>query len=334
MKTPRNIACCIAAFLALPVLEAFAGPAAFSVELISTFDYPGDIVSTQPQKISDSRLVVGVAIDPNLVAAGFVRFKNGTFSDLLVDPSDTGNTTQGRGINSSYLVCGDYLDANTGSFHGFFLKGAGFHNFDVPGSTTTILLGLNNAGDFAGSDIPASGVQSGFVSIGGVITEFTVPGSTATLAYQINSSNQAAGYYIDASGITHGYYRDSDGSLVFPIDPAGSTGTIVFGNNDSNTIVGRYPDASGITHGFVFIPPSTYITYDFPGSTFTSLNGINKAGLIVGRYLDASGIEHGILARLNPGASNQPNTGAIPQRQPAAGPVTSQPATRVVEPAL
>jgi hypothetical protein len=334
MKTPRNIVCCIAAFLALPVLEAFAGPAEFSIELLNTFDYPGDIVSTQPQKISDSRLIVGIALDPNLVAAGFVRFKNGTFSDLLVDPSDTGNTTQGRGINSSYLVCGDYLEASTGNFHGFFLKGAGFHNFDVPGSTTTILLGINDAGDFAGSDTPASGVQSGFVSLGGVITEFTVPGATATLAYQINSSNQAAGYYIDAAGITHGYYRDSDGSLVFPIDPAGSVGTIVFGNNDSNYIVGRYPDASGITHGFVFIPPSTYITYDFPGSTFTSLNGINRAGLIVGCYLDSTGIEHGIQARLNPGTSNQPTTGAIPQRHPAAGPVTSQPATRVVEPAL
>jgi hypothetical protein len=331
MKTPRNIVCCIAAFLALPVLEAFAGPADFSVELINTFDYPGDVVSTQPQKISDSSAVVGVFVDSAGVRRGFVRFENGHLSGPLVDPNDTGNTTEGRGINSRQMVCGDYLDGSTGTFHGFFMRGAGFHNFDIPGSTTTILLGLNDAGDFCGSDTPSSGVQSGFVSIGGVITEFTVPDATVTLAYQINSSNQAAGYYADSAGITHGFYRDSDGSVVFPIDPAGSIGTIVFGNNDSNYIVGRYPDTAGLTHGFVFIPPSTYITYDFPGSTFTSLNGINRAGLMVGRYLDSTGIEHGILARLNPGTSNQPATGTIPQRQPAASPVTSQPVARVVE---
>jgi hypothetical protein len=331
MKTPRNIVCSIAAFFALPVLGAFAGPADFSVELINTFDYPDSVLSTQPQKISDRGAVVGAIIDLSGITHGFVRFQNGHFSPPLTDPEDTTGVTQGRGINNSTTICGNYTSDTS---HGFFAKGMNFHNFDVPGSSFTVLLGLNNAGDFSGSDIPSSGVQSGFVSIGGVITEFTVPGATATLAYQINSSDQAAGYYIDASGITHGYYRDSDGSLVFPIDPAGSVGTIVFGNNDSNYIVGRYPDASGITHGFVFIPPSTYITYDFPGSTFTSFNGINRAGQIVGRYLDSTGIEHGIQLRLNPGSSNQPNMGSIPQRQLPAGPVTSQPAAWVVEPAL
>ncbi len=335
MKTQRNLVSCIAALVALPALQAFAGPADFSVELLNTFDYPGDILSTQPQKIVDSGAVAGVALDFSGVARGFVRFPNGRLTDPLVDPNDTGNTTQSRGINASLLTCGDYLDGSTGSFHGFFQHGAGFHNYDVPGSTTTILLGLNNAGDFCGSDIPSSGVQGGFVSIGGVVTEFTVPGAATTLAYQINSSNQAAGYYIDTAGITHGYYRDSDGSIVSPIDPAGSIGTIVFGNNDNNYIVGRYADASGLTHGFVFVPPSTYVTYDVPGSTFTSLNGISKAGLIVGRYLDNSGIEHGIFARFNPGSSDGPATGAVPQRHEAGSPRAAQPAaTRVVAPAF
>ncbi len=328
MTTKNRIVCCLIALLALPVLESLAG-----VKLVTTFDYPGSVVSTQPQKISDRSAIVGVVVDTNAVSSGFVRFPNGHFTAPLVDPLDMGNLTQGRGINDSGLICGDYLDGG-GGFHGFFFRGAGFNNYDVPGSSFTILLGLNNAGDFCGSDIPSGGVQSGFVSIGGVLTEFTVSGAT-TLAYQINSSDQAAGYYIDSSGVTHGYYRDSDGSIVAPIDPAGSTGTIVFGNNDSNYIVGRYPDASGITHGFVFIPPSTYVTYDFPGSTFTSLNGINAQGQIVGRYLDASGIEHGLLAHLT--AATGPSTGgAIPQRQPAqVSPVKAVPdRSHVVEPAL
>ena len=314
----KTIVCSLLGLFALPVLEGIAGsPAEFSVQLIGTFDYPGSVTSTQPQKISDNRNIVGLFIGSSGLSSGFVRFKNGTFTPPLVDPNDTSGTTQGRGINRNYQICGDYVDPNTGSYHGFFSKGLGFHDYLVPGSSWTIALGLNNAADFCGSDIPSSGIQSGFVSIGGTVTEFTVPGSTATLAYQINSSNQTAGYYLDSAGVSHGYYRDSDGSFVFPIDPAGSTGTIVFGNNDSNYIVGRYPDVSGVTHGFVFFPPSTYVTYDFPGSTFTSLNGINRSGMIVGRYLDpSSGIEHGFVARLV-SASDQNTGGSIPQRHSA-----------------
>ncbi len=335
MTTKNRIVCCLIALLALPVLEILAGPADFGVKLITTFDYPGSVVSTQPQKISDRSAIVGVIVDANAVASGFVRFPNGHFTPPLVDPLDTGNLTQGRGINASGLICGDYLDGSTGLFHGFFYHGVAFNNYDVPGSTFTLVLGLNNAGDFCGSDIPASGVQSGFVSIGGVVTEFTVPGSTNTLAYQINSADQAVGYYIDGSGVTHGYSRESDGTIVAPIDPAGSTGTIVFGNNDSNYIVGRYSDNAGLTHGFVFFPPDTYVTFDFPGSTFTSLNGINAQSQIVGRYLDASGIEHGLLAHLT-AATGPSNGGAIPQRQPAqVSPVKALPGgSHAVEPAL
>jgi hypothetical protein len=326
MKIKNSILCCLTALLALPVLGAFAEtPEAFSIQLIDTFDYPGSGNSTEPQKISDFGDIVGSYIDLSLVQRGFIRLRNGNFSAPIVHPNDTGGITQGRGINNSRLVCGDYLDAASGNYHGFFLRRSMFHNFDVPGSSWTVILGLNNAGDFCGSDIPASGVQSAFFSIGGVITEFTVPQATASLAYQINSSNQVCGYFIDSLGVTHGFFRDSDGVIHAPIDPAGSTGTIVFGNNDSNWMVGRYSDSGGLTHGFLFIPPNRYITYDFPGSTFTSLNGINADRLIVGRYLDASGIEHGIIARVVRSATEQSTPGVTPQRQSSeAGPLPSR----------
>lgn len=315
MITKNRLVYGLIALLALPALESFAGTADSSVELLNTFDYPGSQLSTQPQKISDRGAVVGVFIDFSGVSSGFVRFPSGRFSAPLVDPEDGANVTQARGINNSLEICGNYTDSG-GSSHGFFAQGMAFHNYDVPGTTFTVVLGLNNASDFCGSDIPASGVQSGFLNVGGALTEFVVADATATLAYQLNSSNQAAGYYIDASGITHGYYRDSDGSIVAPIDPAGSTGTIVFGNNDSNYIVGRYADSSGLTHGFVFLPPDTYVTYDVPGSTFTSFNGINNNGSIIGRYLDGSGIEHGLYARLVSGSDGSIR-GTTPQRQPA-----------------
>ena len=113
------------------------------------------------------------------------------------------------------------------------------------------------------------------------------------------------GYYIDGSGILHGYYRDANGALHFPIDPSGSVGTVLFGLNNRNWVVGRYADSAGVTHGLFFVPPSTFITFDYPGSTFTSLNGISEQGNICGRYVDASGIAHGFIARAtgNPSGS-------------------------------
>ena len=334
MKIKNSIVCCLIALLALPVLGAVAGaPAGLSVQLVGTFDYPGSGNSTLPQKVSDLGDIVGSYIDLSLVERGFIRLKNGNFSPPLVDPNDTGGFTEGRGINDSRLVCGDYLDAASGNLHGYLWTRNTFYNHDVPGSTWTVILGINNVGDFCGSDIPRSGVQSAFFNLDGDVTEFTVPHATASLAYQINSSNQVCGYYLDGSSVPHGYFRDSDGTIHGPIDPAGSTGTVIFGNNDSNWMVGRYVDSGGLTHGLLFIPPNRYITYDYPGSTFTSLNGINEQGQIVGRYQDTSGIGHGIMARVVRTAEDQSMPGVTPQRQSSqAGPLPSR--SQVEEPAF
>ena len=159
MKTKNCIVCCLTVLLALPVLEVFAEtPADFSVELIRVFDFPGDVVSTQPQKICDSGKltdapesishppdVVGIYVDPSLVQRGFYRGGTGSggFYISIVDPNDTGNVTQCRGINRPRVVCGDYLDGSTGEYHGFFLfnPGTHFQDYDVPGATSTFILG-------------------------------------------------------------------------------------------------------------------------------------------------------------------------------------------------
>jgi len=286
------------------VTGALAQQPALSVQFVRTFDYPGTGNQTRPQKINDSGDIVGIYVDTNLVSRCFIRLRNGTFRPPIVDPNDVSNFTEGRGINNSRLVCGDYLDS-AGFFEGFFFLQNNYQNYTLADSTTTILLGVNNTGDFCGSNIPTTtGIQGAFLSIGGTVTEFTVPDATATLAYQLNMTNQSCGYYIDSSGITHGFYRDSDGTLHAPIDPVGSTGTILFGNNDANQIVGRYSDATGATHGIIFVPPNRFFVFDFPNSTFTSLNGINNQRQIVGRYTDGAGIDHGIVAQVVQGGSS------------------------------
>src|SRR5947207_154291 len=300
MKPKQIFISILAVLFVFPLMGMFAQQAANSgsIEVIMTFDYPGTGNQTLPQKINERGDIVGEYIDSSRVTRGFVRFSNGSVSAPIVYPNDTVCFTEGRGINNSRTVVGDYATPD-GNLHGFFLSGGTFTEYDVPGAVFTAVLGINNPADFAGTFIDGSGIQQAFVSVGGTLTLFSVPAAVATLAYDINDSNQLlVGYYIDSSGILHGYYRDANGALHFPIDPSGSTGTILFGLNDKNWVVGRYADSSGVTHGLFFVPPNQFFTFDYPGSTFTSLNGINDKGFICGRYVDASGIAHGFLARV------------------------------------
>ncbi len=300
MKPKQILISILAVLFVFPLMGTFAQQASSSgsIEVITTFDYPGAGNSTLPQKINERGDVVGVFIDSNGVTRGFVRFSNGSFSAPIVDPNDTVGFTEGRGINNSGTVCGDYASPD-GNQHGFFLSGGTFTEYDVPGAVSTDVLGINDAGDFTGGFDPGSGIFQAFVSRGGTITSFSVPGAPLTLAYEINNSKQlVVGYFIDSSGILHGYYRDTNGALHFPIDPSGSVGTVLFGLNDRNWVVGRYADSSGVTHGLFFVPPNNFFTFDYPGSTFTSLNGISDQGNICGRFVDASGIAHGFIARV------------------------------------
>jgi hypothetical protein len=299
---PKSIFFSIVAVLfVFPLMGAFAqqAPNSGSIEVITTFDYPGTGNSTLPQKINERGDIVGEFIDSAGVTRGFVRFNDGSFSDPIVDPNDTVGFTEGRGINNLRTVAGDYAISD-GTLHSFFLSGGTFTEYDVPGAVQTNLLSINDAGDFTGGfDPDGSGIFQAFVSVSGILTSFSVPAAASTFAYEINNSKHlVVGYFVDSSGILHGYYRDANGALHFPIDPSGSVGTVLFGLNDRNWVVGRYADSSGVTHGLFFLPPNNFFTFDYPGSTFTSLNGINDQGFICGRYVDASGIAHGFIARV------------------------------------
>ena len=327
---PKQIFSILAVIFVFSLMETFAQQAtnSGSIEVISTFDYPGTGNNTLPQKINERGDIVGVFIDATGVTRGFIRFSDGTFSEPIVDPNDTVGFTEARGINNSRRVCGDYTGSD-GNSHGFFLSGGAFTEYDVPGLVSTSVLGINESGDFTGSFSYDSEIFQGYVSVGGTITSFSVPGAVLTLAYDINNSKQlVVGYYIDGAGTPHGYYRDANGALHFPIDPPGSAATILFGDNNRNWVVGRYADAAGITHGLFFVPPDSFFTFDYPGSTFTSLNAISSQGNICGRYNDASGIAHGFVARVRgtPG-SNEAGKQATPPNLPSlAAPGNESPA--------
>ena len=246
MKPKQIIISILAVLFVFPLVGTFAQQAATHslFEVITTFDYPGAGNQTLPQKINERGDIVGEFIDSSGVTRGFVRFKNGSFSAPIVDPNDTVGFTEGRGINNSRTVAGDYV-VSDGTVHSFFLSGGTFTEYDVPGAVQTNLLWINDAGDLTGGfDPDGSGIFQAFIDRGGTITSYSVPGAVSTLAYEINNNKKlTVGYYIDASGILHGYYRDANGALHFPIDPTGSVATVLFGVNNRNWVVGRYADS-------------------------------------------------------------------------------------------
>src|SRR5438874_4076412 len=207
---PRHIFISILAVLfVFPLMGTFAQQAASSgsIEVITTFDYPGTGNNTLPQKINERGDIVGEFIDAAGVTRGFVRFSDGTFSDPIVDPNDTVGFTEGRGINNSRTVAGDYVIAD-GTIHSFLLSGATFTEYDVPATVQTNLLSINDVTDFTGGfDPDGSGVFQAFFSVDGTLTSFSVPGAAGTFAYEINNSEElVVGYFIDGSGVLHGYY--------------------------------------------------------------------------------------------------------------------------------
>jgi probable HAF family extracellular repeat protein len=77
-----------------------------------------------------------------------------------------------------------------------------FTTIDVPGSTFTQALGINNAGQIVGDFMDATGRFHGFLKDGATITIIDVPGAFpgSTRAFGINDAGQIVGTFGDATG--------------------------------------------------------------------------------------------------------------------------------------
>src|SRR5262245_17816052 len=176
MKPKQIIISILAVLFVFPLMGTFGLQAATSgsIEVITTFDYPGAGNNTLPQKINERGDIVGEFIDSSGVTRGFIRFSDGSFSDPIVDPNDTVGFTEGRGINNPRTIVGDYVISD-GTVHSFFLSGGTFTEYDVPGTVQTNLLSINEPGDLTGAfDADGSGVFQAFVHRGGTLTMYSV----------------------------------------------------------------------------------------------------------------------------------------------------------------
>ena len=295
MKTKAFLVLSLTALLA-PIIQA-AGP---RIELVTTFDYPGEnVIFTAAQGINEAGDCVGYVTQSNLVSFGFIRRADGSFS--AIQPPDAFNFSGATGINNQGVICGTFADAFTAR-HGYILTNGGFAQYDVPGETHTELTGLNDDGDLVGVYyLGATAVP--FVAIGGSVERIFIRDlhdPDSILPSGINNADEFVGNYSSPNRFnSYGFLGTAAAKTKDHFLIPGSVGTNFRGLNDSGMIVGSYAvETNGHARAFVLSLPHTYIPYNFQGSVVTEFTGINNGGLVCGYYKDQVPHLHGVIAQL------------------------------------
>ncbi len=168
----------------------------------------------------------------------------------------------------------------------------------VPGAIETLVYGLNNRGDIAGSYKDANGIQHGFVVTRGVYV-YPIDAPVADTAYTqiwgINESGALVGAYA-APSVSHGFVLENGKFTSF--DVPDSTFTAGFAINTEGDVTGHYGTTpSGKMRGYV-LRNGVFTTYgaedwDLP-NTMTCGFGNNAGQSVVGHFADGTG-QHGFL---------------------------------------
>ena len=244
---------------------------------------PGSIYTTA-SGVNNSGVTVGAFEFAGQQLQGFAYLPATNQYKRMQYPGAT--YTIALGVNDSNTVVGTFANAD-GANHGFFWENGKYRQYDVDGSSGTTIIGVNQAGDFAGT-VGSNGDYQGFVSIGGVVTTFTVNG-LVTNAYAINSSDETVGFFINESATAfHGFVRNSSGKTK-QIDYPGSLSTSCTGINDKGVITGFYEDANSNDHGFILINGK----FKTVGAPYVA--GINNRGAVIGSFVNQKGQTYGFL---------------------------------------
>jgi hypothetical protein len=185
--------------------------------------------------------------------------------------------------------------------------------FDVPDSTYTHPVSINQTGQITGDFVDSNGKQRGFLrGHDGTIVVFDVPDQLEcdpqdctqfftqwTLPTSINTSGQIAGYYWDDTAPTgsprqRGFLRNTDGTFTTFTVSGGFIRTRAI--NPAGQITGWF-DAGMPSPSFAFLRASdgTVIEFEAPGATYTYPAAMNPNGQIAGQYYNSDGIGHGFL---------------------------------------
>jgi probable HAF family extracellular repeat protein len=152
--------------------------------------------------------------------------------------------------------------------------GFAYTSFQVPGSSYTVGLGVNNLGDIVGSFV-SNGVQSGFLYTAGVFQTIACPGASFTIAQAINDSGVIVGW-CGFGKLAQGFIYQN-GIYSYVNYPKAKL-TALEGINNQGEIVGVFQIASTSQHSFYY----SNGTFTALGAKNSNLSAINNVGMIAG----------------------------------------------------
>ena len=197
------------------------------------------------------------------------------------------------------------LSQGTGTFTNITAPAAGTNSLQG-----TAAVGIDTAGDVAGTYVDAAGTSHGFLySAAGTLTVIDISGANTgrnmgTFVTAIDAGGDVAGYYTIAGTENYGFVRTANGTIsTFTVSTGGYTGegTDVVGINSAMAVTGEYQQSGT---AFVRSANSTITTFQVPIPGHTTFYGtvgiaINTAGVIAGRYMDNNCISHGLVRATN-----------------------------------
>ncbi len=206
-------------------------------------DYPG-AESTNAHGINDSGLIVGSAsFSSNRIIHGF-KYNGQTFKtfdapgqhqtilwgvnnagDIVGETGDFSAQTHaitlqsGRlqtiaipitalkqgalAINNLGVIAAYAVDGLTD--YGWLDRSGSFKSLEFPGTSSTVVTGLNDKGIAVGSFFLSGQGFVSFAYVNGKYVSFAVPGATSTFASGINNSGQIVGEYVASDFTEHGF---------------------------------------------------------------------------------------------------------------------------------
>jgi hypothetical protein len=100
-----------------------------------------------------------------------------------------------QGINDIDTAVG-YYTTSSGVFQGFSLFRGDYTTINVPGASSTSVLGISDNGLLCGAFVDSENVTHGFVSQDGVFLQLDFPHATGTAVEGINRHGEIVGFYV------------------------------------------------------------------------------------------------------------------------------------------
>ncbi len=229
----------------------FPGGFLYSSGAFSPINYP--FGTTNPTAINDHGQIVGYYLGTtptytNYGNHGFI-YQNGTFQ--IFDAFGSTKGTNLTGINSQGVMVGTYTDPQ-GRITSFISDQKKTRPFNVPNSSQTQVVGINDFGHISGSYIDASGEQSyAFLYANHKFITLAFPGARQTFGAGLNDSDEVVGTYMDTAFNTHGFlYRDGQ---YITLDIPGASETEPATINNAGQIVGSYSLTTPYFHTLTFV---------------------------------------------------------------------------------